>query len=322
MRWMLALSFVLAALASSAAIACGKDTECKGNRVCEQGQCVWPTPAAPAGEIARPETPSLAQVPPPAVPPAPPPPAKADRFVVNADRVLDRQTNLTWQRAVPTPTYGWQDARTYCAGLSLGEFSGWSLPTKEELETLLVKTSHPTIDTTMFPATPEEAFWTSSSANGTAHVVHFDNGTSDDQPVSLAFHVRCVLRPEVKKPVSLGFAVQNDTVLDQRTNLRWQREVSPPTNSWAAAKAYCTNLALGGLSSGWRLPTRDELHSLVERSSHPTIDAAAFPQTPGEWFWTASTATIDGKDVWWFVNFADGEYGSGTAGPTRVRCVR
>jgi hypothetical protein len=245
-----------------------------------------------------------------------------DRFAISSDRVLDHHTNLTWQRSVPSPAYGWDDAKAYCAGLSLGEFSGWRLPTKEELASLVERSGHPTIDTGAFPATPEEAFWTSSTTNARAQVVHFDTGAIDDQSTSLAFHVRCVLPPEVRKPVTLGFVVANDTVLDQRTNLRWQREVSPSTNSWNAAKAYCTSLDVGGFSSGWRLPTRDELHTLVDRTAHPTIDSSAFPQTPGDWFWTSSAGTVEGKDVWWFVSFADGSFGSGTSGPTHVRCVR
>ncbi|KOR32467.1 hypothetical protein TI05_07050 [Achromatium sp. WMS3] len=37
----------------------------------------------------------------------------------------------------------------------------------------------------------------------------------------------------------------------------------------------------------WRLPTVDELHTiLIEEVSMPCIDAEIFPNTPALWFWT------------------------------------
>jgi Protein of unknown function (DUF1566) len=60
-------------------------------------------------------------------------------------------TKLTWQRSVPATTYAWDDARTLCSSgevTSLGD-SGWRLPTKKELMTLVdysVAPPGPTVD--------------------------------------------------------------------------------------------------------------------------------------------------------------------------------
>jgi hypothetical protein len=50
---------------TQAAAQCAKDTDCKGERICEAGQCVNPTPQSPLAT--RPEPIAVAEVPAPAV---------------------------------------------------------------------------------------------------------------------------------------------------------------------------------------------------------------------------------------------------------------
>jgi hypothetical protein len=70
------------------------------------------------------------------------------------------------------------------------------------------------------------------------------------------------------------FTIQADTdcVLDNMTGLIWARNPNPGgAMTWADAIAYCKNLTYGG-QSDWRLPTRDELNSLVDvRYSIPPL---------------------------------------------------
>ena len=124
--------------------------------------------------------------------------APPGRFVVNAaaGTVLDTTTTLTWQRAV-SGTYDWAQATAYCQGLNLGGFStGWRLPTKKELETLVdFRAVNPSIDVTAFPSTPAAAFWTSTLFAGSlsrAWYVSFDTGSSGSFDVPAAYGVRCV----------------------------------------------------------------------------------------------------------------------------------
>jgi hypothetical protein len=126
--------------------------------------------------------------------------APAGRYTVNeqAATVLDNKTGLTWQRAVPSTSYTWANAQAYCQGLNLGGFSsGWRLPTKLELETLVdvrVAPPGPAIDTTAFPATPAEAFWTSSPRAGStdAWFVFFFDGYTFFDGMDNSLSVRCV----------------------------------------------------------------------------------------------------------------------------------
>jgi hypothetical protein len=115
------------------------------------------------------------------------------------------------------------------------------------------------------------------------------------------------------------------TVRDGTTNLTWQRTVSG-TYTWAQATTYCQGLNLGGFSTGWRLPTKKELETLVDfRVVSPAIDVTAFPGTPAGifWFWWTSTPYAGSSGVAWYVNFYDGfSYYVGTTNTYRVRCVR
>jgi hypothetical protein len=59
----------------------------------------------------------------------------------------------------------------------------------------------------------------------------------------------------------------DDLVLDTKTGLIWARNANPAGKmlKWGDAITYCQNLTLGNLK-GWRLPTKEELSSLVDPS--------------------------------------------------------
>jgi hypothetical protein len=113
------------------------------------------------------------------------------------------------------------------------------------------------------------------------------------------------------------------TVYDTKTKLTWQRNVPPGSYTQPNAVSYCQRLTLA--AGGWRLPTKDELVSIVDTTYQPTIDPKAFPDTPGDWFWSSS-AYAGSSGSAWFVDFGFG-YGlsngsGGSSGTSRVRCVR
>lgn len=64
-------------------------------------------------------------------------------------------------------------------------------------------------------------------------------------------------------------------------------------------------VALCGFSD-WRLPTRQELTTLVHAGiAAPTIDAAYFPNTGNDYYWTSATSALDLASAW-AVDFNDG----------------
>lgn len=79
-------------------------------------------------------------------------------------------------------------------------------------------------------------------------------------------------------------------------------------------------------ASNWRMPTSQELVSIVDYSRTypgPTIDASYFPNTPSSYFWSAS-ASARLYSYAWFVNFGYGyAYGYGyKLRDAQVRLVR
>ncbi|MDP9150921.1 MAG: DUF1566 domain-containing protein [Myxococcota bacterium] len=110
--------------------------------------------------------------------------------------------------------------------------------------------------------------------------------------------------------------------LDRVTGLTWQRYPSPKSATFADAKSDCARLSLGG-HADWRLPSRIELVSIVDLTrSQPSIHPVAFPRTPSDWFWTASTAAESPSQAW-YVYFYFGYPKTDDVGNTfAVRCVR
>lgn len=63
------------------------------------------------------------------------------RFIIlsefNDEAVLDRETQLVWERKPSTTTHLWQNARFVCAQKAIGGRGGWRLPSFYELSSLV-----------------------------------------------------------------------------------------------------------------------------------------------------------------------------------------
>ena len=120
----------------------------------------------------------------------------------------------------------------------------------------------------------------------------------------------------------------DQTVRDVVTGLTWQRNLPETytgcvaTCTWDKAKAYCDSLVLEG-SDDWRLPTMIELVSILDDNAvMPSIDAAAFPNTPSDNFWSASPNTGNSGQAWG-VGFAAFQIlARAKSDSLKVRCVR
>lgn len=118
------------------------------------------------------------------------------QYVVSADTATSKDTHLTWQRRAASEHMTWDEARSHCSRLSLGRVTGWRLPTKDELRTIVDnRAGPPAIDRVVFPNTPGEWFWSSSpydNADGVAWAVSFIDGETSFGAVGGRFLVRCV----------------------------------------------------------------------------------------------------------------------------------
>ncbi len=104
-------------------------------------------------------------------------------------------------------------------------------------------------------------------------------------------------------------------IIDNGTQLTWQRAVVYQATSFADATSYCAGLALSQ-TPGWRVPSYKELLTLVDESPHteyPTgapvqiaIDASAFPGTPVDQPYWTSSVYLQGATSAYAVRFSDG----------------
>jgi hypothetical protein len=111
--------------------------------------------------------------------------------------------------------------------------------------------------------------------------------------------------------------------------LLWQRRISARLSQPEAAR-YCAGLSLDDVD-GWRLPSPVELESIrylpgglfgdgsTRHYCIPSIDQAAFPETPAALFWTSR---LGPDDTAWYVGFDDGRSHRDAQGDALwVRCV-
>lgn len=123
----------------------------------------------------------------------------------------------------------------------------------------------------------------------------------------------------------------DNTVTDTTTNLRWQKCSMGQTQdasctgtatkgTWPAALQYCKNLTLAGKT--WRLPSLNELKSLVDKStSSPSIKTANFPATVANAYWSSSTYVGSFSNAW-SVSFNNGSsFSNIKTASLYVRCV-
>jgi hypothetical protein len=119
-------------------------------------------------------------------------------------------------------------------------------------------------------------------------------------------YAQCTKEPSL--PIS-RYEIRGGQVFDKETKLTWQRCLAgqswtegagctgtPQELTWAQAKK---------LSGAWRLPTKDELQTLMSSACLKSANAEAFPgfslQYPEVW---SSTETVAGQT--WIVNMTSG----------------
>jgi hypothetical protein len=100
----------------------------------------------------------------------------------------------------------------------------------------------------------------------------------------------------------------SDAVLDRETGLVWERSPSLSTD-WFNAEIRCNTLRTGG-RLGWRMPTLQELASLVDPSvPFPNLRLPAghpFTNVQSSSYWSATTSAAL-TTLGWVVGFGSGD---------------
>lgn len=128
----------------------------------------------------------------------------------------------------------------------------------------------------------------------------------------------------LKLPTSTRFesVLGGDAVLDWETGLVWEKSPDTTMRTWAEAITYAYNKTVGG-RKGWRLPTIEELASLVDTTKSNPALPSGHPFTNAQSSYWSSTTDVDNTSVAWLVNFYDGNvYYYGKSLNLYVWCVR
>ena len=132
---------------------------------------------------------------------------KLDTSVADNPTVADNRTGLMWQGCAAglsgddcttgdVIAQSWMSSLRYCDTLSWGGYDDWRLPNAKELMTIIDNHRYrPSIDPAVFPATPAEPFWSSSSDveyNDQAWASYFNHGGRGSLPKENEEYARCV----------------------------------------------------------------------------------------------------------------------------------
>ncbi|MDY0042245.1 MAG: DUF1566 domain-containing protein [Desulforhabdus sp.] len=120
--------------------------------------------------------------------------------------------------------------------------------------------------------------------------------------------------------------LNNEAVLDRETGLVWERNTDSIKKTWLGAFYYCYDLSLGN-RMGWRVPTMEELTSLIDTSQdNPTLPTGHpftnVQSSQSSYYWTSST-DVTVPELAWGVGFYNDSIGrSNKLLEHYVRCVR
>ncbi len=130
----------------------------------------------------------------------------------------------------------------------------------------------------------------------------------------------CNKHLEASTPSARFETLRDGTVVDKRTGLMWMRcilgqnwngEICQQPKPWFTHRTWAQAMQDAERSryagyDDWRLPTLDELKSIVEqRCQDPTINTEIFPATVADSHWTMDSYQSN-QDYAWRINFQNG----------------
>jgi hypothetical protein len=246
------------------------------------------------------------------------PPTPANQAAATADQwacTRDHHTGLVWSMQTSVDT--WANATADLpaaanAATRCGFNTGWRLPTRRELLSIVYNgVSSPSIVTSYFTGaaqTLSSQYWSNdpdASLAGAAWVVSFNNGAAAPADKLSAVGIAVRLVHGTVTPSAALTINADGTATDATTGLTWDRcsigqvldngscTGTAAQVGWSAALVRSTtaNTASYKGFTDWRLPSKNELESLVDitKATAPVIDAIVFPNTPAAGSYWSST---------------------------------
>ena len=100
-------------------------------------------------------------------------------------------------------------------------------------------------------------------------------------------------------------ALDGGAVLDQETNLIWEKSPDTTARNWLDAQDFCNNKIVDG-RGGWRLPTVQEMTSLTDQTQFgPALPIGhPFTNVQSDYYWLATASAGFPNEAWlsWLPN--------------------
>ncbi len=170
------------------------------------------------------------------------PPDVPAPFIDNGDgTVTDIRTGLMWAQRGPESSMRWEQALSYCEGLSFGGYTDWRLPSKTELRSIMdFYRCDPASDPAFFPDMRSAYYWSSTSSVFMPRYgwcIHFGNGIACPSGKS----VRRLVRPvRTADPAALWRAGTAGIEIAAQPSAR--PEAGPGPGSWPGRRAAARGL--------------------------------------------------------------------------------
>lgn len=196
-----------------------------------------------------------------------------------------------WSAPGTARTYS--DAAAYCA--SITDMSAtWRLPTLTELSQIVdASLSNPAVDTSKFTNMQSAAYWAADASGATdAWVVDFTRGATSTLAKTSTANTICVTA--YMEYDGYLAAYPDGTVANTKTKTMWQKADGGPAD-WQSALNACEQSNAGGYTD-WRLPTKNEIQSMVEASSS-SLWPSAFTSHAGN-YWSSTTVSDTPTNAW------------------------
>jgi len=226
--------------------------------------------------------------------------------------IQDKSKQFSWYDPADITNGGYagintdgSDTNDYIRNLNFqayGGFTDWRLPSIYELATLLNMNQTNGIQSEYFPDIMQGGYWTSTTYAGNAQKawnISFATGKNAYNEKSYAMYVRAV-RGKISGIEFSRFVNNMDgTITDTLTGLMWQNDYLPESMTWEEAISEFNNNLLLANHTDWRLPTREELRSIVDYDKiTPSIYVNEFPNTALKNYWTSTAHPFQENHIW------------------------